>query len=223
MADKKITQLTAATTPFAGTEVLPIVQGGATTQVSVANLTAGRDVTALNATVSDTFLVGKTSASRSVVGIWGAGSTGVLTATSTDPSGVFYSKTALVGAGVMLTYSDVGGAETLVGAAFANGTFGAVSDVNKKKNIQDARSYIDDVMKLRVVKYNWITDNENAPKDLGWIAQEVQEVFPGIVSEIEGSLLLKKEVFLPMLMKCVQEQQVLIEDLTARLAALEAA
>lgn len=44
MADKKISQLTGATTPVGGTEVLPIVQGGVTKQVSVANLTAGRDV-----------------------------------------------------------------------------------------------------------------------------------------------------------------------------------
>ena len=44
MADKKISALPAATTPLAGTEVLPIVQGGVTDQVSVANLTVGRDV-----------------------------------------------------------------------------------------------------------------------------------------------------------------------------------
>jgi hypothetical protein len=42
MADTKISALTASTTPLAGTEVLPIVQGGVTKQVSVANLTAGR-------------------------------------------------------------------------------------------------------------------------------------------------------------------------------------
>lgn len=46
MADVKISALPAATTPLAGTEVLPIVQGGTTDQVSVANLTAGRDVAA---------------------------------------------------------------------------------------------------------------------------------------------------------------------------------
>lgn len=47
MADKKISQLPAATTPLAGTEVLPIVQSSTTDQVSVANLTAGR-VPAMN-------------------------------------------------------------------------------------------------------------------------------------------------------------------------------
>jgi hypothetical protein len=44
MADKKISALTASTTPLAGTEVLPIAQGASTVKVSVANLTAGRPV-----------------------------------------------------------------------------------------------------------------------------------------------------------------------------------
>lgn len=46
MADKKISALTAAATPLAGTEVLPIVQSGATVKVSVDNLTNGKTVTA---------------------------------------------------------------------------------------------------------------------------------------------------------------------------------
>lgn len=46
MADLKISQLTSATTPLAGTEVAPLVQGSITKQVSIANLTAGRDVSA---------------------------------------------------------------------------------------------------------------------------------------------------------------------------------
>ena len=54
MADKKISALPAATTPLAGTEVLPIVQGGTTDQVSVANLTAGRAVNALSVTMPNT-------------------------------------------------------------------------------------------------------------------------------------------------------------------------
>jgi hypothetical protein len=42
MSNSKISALTSATTPLAGTEVLPIVQSSTTKQVSVANLTAGR-------------------------------------------------------------------------------------------------------------------------------------------------------------------------------------
>ena len=52
MADKKISALTASTTPLAGTEVLPIVQGASTVKVSVDNLTAGRAVNALSATTT---------------------------------------------------------------------------------------------------------------------------------------------------------------------------
>jgi hypothetical protein len=54
MADLKISQLTGASTPLAGTEVLPIVQGGATVKVSVANLTAGRSFDALGMTLTST-------------------------------------------------------------------------------------------------------------------------------------------------------------------------
>ena len=44
MADTKISALPASTTPLTGTETLPIVQGGVTKKVSVADLTAGRAV-----------------------------------------------------------------------------------------------------------------------------------------------------------------------------------
>ena len=48
MANKTISALTGASTPVAGTEVLPIVQGGATVKVAISNLTAGRAVSALS-------------------------------------------------------------------------------------------------------------------------------------------------------------------------------
>jgi hypothetical protein len=48
MADKKISALTSASTPLAGTEVLPIVQSGATVKVAVSDLTAGRTMSAAN-------------------------------------------------------------------------------------------------------------------------------------------------------------------------------
>ena len=51
MADAKISALTGASTPVAGTEELPIVQSGSTKKVSIDNLTKGRTV---NATTFDT-------------------------------------------------------------------------------------------------------------------------------------------------------------------------
>jgi hypothetical protein len=61
MADSKISALPASTTPLAGTEVLPIVQSTTTKQVSVANLTAGRAVSALSLTSTTTLGVTGTS------------------------------------------------------------------------------------------------------------------------------------------------------------------
>jgi hypothetical protein len=62
MADKKISALTASATPLAGTEVLPIVQSGATVKVAVSDLTAGRAVSATQLTLSTENLVIGTAA-----------------------------------------------------------------------------------------------------------------------------------------------------------------
>ena len=57
MADIKISALPASTTPLAGTEVLPIVQSSTTKQVAVADLTAGRAVSALSLTSTNDALI----------------------------------------------------------------------------------------------------------------------------------------------------------------------
>lgn len=67
MADKKISQLAAATTPLAGTELVPIVQGGATKQVAVTDLTAGRDTSVKKLTATDLITPSE------VIGIKGTG------------------------------------------------------------------------------------------------------------------------------------------------------
>jgi len=60
MADVKISGLPASTVPLAGTEVLPIVQGGTTKQVSIANVTAGRAIAATSIT-TDTYKAASSS------------------------------------------------------------------------------------------------------------------------------------------------------------------
>jgi hypothetical protein len=82
MADKKISALTASSTPLAGTEVLPIVQSGATVKVAVSDLTVGRAVATGNltttgtATISSNAAIGTTSpnvnANRNTLTLQGA-------------------------------------------------------------------------------------------------------------------------------------------------------
>ena len=68
MADKKISALTGATTPLAGSEVLPIVQGGSTVKVSVDNLTAGKAVSANSLNVNSPSLVQKLTVTGALSG-----------------------------------------------------------------------------------------------------------------------------------------------------------
>jgi len=112
MADKKISQLTAATTPLAGTEVLPIVQGGSTVKVAVSNLTAGREVSLAGANSTENLRV---SAGK---GLAWAGNSGVYISPEDNAQG------ARIAAGGSFLLS-VGGGNTVLtfDATTKNGTF----------------------------------------------------------------------------------------------------
>jgi hypothetical protein len=124
-----------------------------------------------------------------------------------------------------------GGETTGINAWYllGNGTSTWSSDARLKKNIETTRNgYLQDLCQLRVVKYNWINHQDTDAKELGLIAQEVEQVFPGLVQddlrgEIDGVTYktLKGSVLPYMLLKAIQEQQEIIEDLKARLEVLE--
>ena len=114
---------------------------------------------------------------------------------------------------------------------YGNGTSSFTSDARKKKNIETTRDgYLEDLSRLRVVKYNWFNQDDSEPKELGLIAQEVEQVFPGLVQEadkLEGDdfncKVLKGSVLPFMLLKALQEAHAKIGTLEAKVAALEAA
>ena len=66
MADKKISQLTWATTPLAGTEELPLVQSGVTKKVSAANLTAGRSISTTGYQLGSSGIITETTTTRTL-------------------------------------------------------------------------------------------------------------------------------------------------------------
>jgi len=64
--------------------------------------------------------------------------------------------------------------------------------------------------------------NNTEQSDFGLIAQEVEDVFPEFVKEdMNGFKAVKYNSFVSLLIKTVQEQQALIEDLQDRVSALE--
>jgi hypothetical protein len=111
MADLKISQLPAASTPLAGTEVLPIVQAGSTVQVSVNNLTAGKAVSASTVTattVTATTLAGNLDTNVAAAKLTVSGTSVVASGTDTNISVTLTPK----GTGVVTTaasYSDNAG------------------------------------------------------------------------------------------------------------------
>ena len=111
-------------------------------------------------------------------------------------------------------------------ATNSTGSWGTISDVRLKENVADATPKLDGLMQLRVVNYNLKSDPD--VKMLGFVAQEVGQVFPGLVDS-DGEMSedgdryksVKTTVLIPMLIKAMQEQQAIIESLTARVVALE--
>lgn len=103
MADTKISGLPASTTPLAGTEVLPIVQSGATKQVSVANLTAGRALSATELTLSTgNLIIGTSGKGIDFSATSGAGTSELLS----DYEEGLHTATATPNAGGSITLAD---------------------------------------------------------------------------------------------------------------------
>jgi hypothetical protein len=112
-----------------------------------------------------------------------------------------------------------------------NNSYGGISDAKLKENVTDATPKLEKLNQVRIVNFNLKGEEQ---KQIGVIAQELQQIFPGMVEETpdrdaEGNDLgtttksVKYSVFVPMLIKAMQEQQTLITSLTARIAALEGA
>jgi hypothetical protein len=120
-----------------------------------------------------------------------------------------------------------------------NNSYGAISDLKLKENIVDAGSQWDDLKALQVRKYNFKEGQTHT--QIGLVAQEVELVSPGLVSEsldfdAEGNDLgtVTKSVNYSVLymkaVKALQEAMERIEqleasnaDLLARVTALESA
>jgi hypothetical protein len=118
MADSKISALTAATTPLAGTEVLPIVQSGVTKKVAISNVTAGRAISATQITLTTGNLIVSNGKGIDFSATPGTGTSelfadyeeGTWTPTITPATGAF--TTVTVGA---CTYTKIGRVVTVSG------------------------------------------------------------------------------------------------------------
>lgn len=108
----------------------------------------------------------------------------------------------------------------------ANGSgavaFGSWSDSRLKENITDLPNQLANITALRPVEFDYI-ESEGGGHQLGFIAQEVEEIYPDLVGERQDGMktLSGLSKWDARLVKAIQEQQTLIESLTTRIAALE--
>ena len=108
----------------------------------------------------------------------------------------------------------------------ASGTsvsYSSASDERMKKNIVDASPQLDIIKTVKVREFDW---KKNDHHELGLIAQEVNTVFPNVVKvgsddETEHPWSVDYGKLTPYLIKAMQEQQTIIEDLKSRIEILE--
>ena len=115
-----------------------------------------------------------------------------------------------------------------------SGVYGTIySDRRLKENIAPATPKLNDIMKLNVVNFNLI-GNEN--KHIGFIAQEMQEVFPSfvhqsdtrkydedgnVVSGLEDALGVKIGMEFAILVKAIQELNTKLNAANVEIEALK--
>jgi hypothetical protein len=108
----------------------------------------------------------------------------------------------------------------------ANNSYGTLSDVKLKENIVDATPKLDKILQLQVRNFN--LKSEPDLKQIGFIAQEFEKVFPSMVDETQdraenGSMLdtytksIKTSVLVPILVKAIQELKAEVDSLKAQL------
>ena len=179
---------------------------------------------------SGNLLVGTTNASPSAgIGIkMIAYETGQYFAAVTDQtSNAGHTNYHLYSTGAAAYRFYVGGGGTIFATST---TISSLSDQRHKENIRDLNVGLSEIMALKPRLFDWKegkgADTKNAR---GFIAQEFETVFPDLIDEWkdpapEGEDPYKsvRAELIPVLVKAIQEQQALITQLQADVAALKA-
>jgi hypothetical protein len=164
------------------------------------------------------FLVGHTAqvlSSKVLSQFSGATHNGIIINETADTASTTFAAFSLSGTAI--------GSITRVGATSAV-AYNTTSDERLKSNIANSDPVLEKIMQVQVRQYDWTEGNLH--QDYGFIAQELAPVLSGIVTEGKEEAdmwQLDYSRLTPALLKAIQEQQAIIESLTARIEALEGA
>lgn len=108
------------------------------------------------------------------------------------------------------------------------------SDIRLKKNIKDSRvNALELINKIQMREFDFIDEKFGTHKDIGYVAQELTEVIPECVEEVElpdedkekygvkSMYQVEDKHMIPYLVKAIQEQQRQIEELKAEVERLK--
>lgn len=136
-----------------------------------------------------------------------------------------------------LSFNIVNNASTTVFAVFdggnaqLSGTLTQSSDARLKTNIQslDASTSLAAINSLTPVAYDWLDPNKGGVRQYGFIAQQVAQVFPNLVSTTsataltpDGTLGLNYIGLIAPLVEAVQQLSAGLNSIASRVSALEA-
>ena len=201
--------------------------------------TAGNAISftqAMTLDASGNLLVGTTSGSSHALRKDNSGfySTQIINTSATNPYALQLAYSGVTGGAgqAFLVCSDNANRLLIAGngnVTNVNGSYGAISDAKLKENVTDATPKLEKLNQVRVVNFNIIGDTQ---KQIGVVAQELEQVFPGMVEESpdrdkDGNDLgtttksVKYSVFVPMLIKAMQELKAELDTVKAELAAMK--
>jgi len=103
----------------------------------------------------------------------------------------------------------------------STGVYTPLSDINKKKDFAPSKLGLDAVNALKPTLFRMIDDEESAPLSLGFIAQDIKDVIPQAYFEQpspsgETFIGIQDRPIIAVLVKAIQEQQAIIEQLKAK-------
>lgn len=95
----------------------------------------------------------------------------------------------------------------------STGVYVATSDINKKKDLEESKIGLNEVMQLKPTLYRMKIDSDNSEKQLGFIAQEVKGIIPSAYQESGDFIGLNFNPIVAALTKAVQELKAELDTL----------
>jgi hypothetical protein len=100
------------------------------------------------------------------------------------------------------------------GNAWLQGTLTQASDARLKKNIALLQDPLQKIIQLHGYNYHWKNENADSRLQTGVLAQEVQKLFPELVTaNKEGILAVNYSGLIPVMIESIKEQQKQIDEL----------